>query len=69
MTISEDDRIHLISELEKLLGAKPIFYLQFCSQKNMLRMYAMAIYMQILLNFSETSKRKQEPVGKVINLS
>lgn len=33
MTISEEERIHLVSELKKLSGEKPMFYLKFCREK------------------------------------
>ncbi len=33
MKISEEDRKHIVSELEKLLGTKPIFYLKFCANE------------------------------------
>ena len=31
MVISEEDRLHLIGELEKHTGKRPLFYLKFCS--------------------------------------
>lgn len=34
MTISEEERIHLIDELKKLSGEKPMFYLKFCREKS-----------------------------------
>lgn len=33
MDISEKDKEYLISELEKLTGTRPLFYLKFCSEK------------------------------------
>lgn len=33
MIITEEDRVHLIEELEKLTGKRPLFYLKFCSMK------------------------------------
>lgn len=33
MDISEKDKEHLISELEKLTGTRPLFYLKFCAEK------------------------------------
>ena len=33
MDISENDKKYLISELEKLTGARPLFYLKFCAER------------------------------------
>lgn len=33
MEISDKDKEHLVSELEKLTGTRPLFYLKFCSEE------------------------------------
>lgn len=59
--ISEREKEHLIKELEKLLGIKPLFYLKFCSEEQ----YAIDVCEgRLFANTPEIFRKKEIESGK-----
>lgn len=69
MAISKEEQEYLVEQLESLTSKRPLFYLKFCSQENMLKIYAMGNYMLIQQNILERESLKRESEVKEINLN